>query len=446
MTLAEQSNSDLVAEIRTKSPEVRRPELTELRKQEIEERRVVLSTMPAHVTLEMTTRCNLVCAHCRRFHVQEEASNTRGVFGQDVVYDIVGSSGYMDDDVFERALDLVQDTEWVSLTGYGEPMMHPKFFDFARRLKERGHILDTISNGTLLNQKNVDKLVDIGFDLISISIDGARDETLKVIRGGAGADVLFGGLERLAKAKRARGLGRNDPPRISVNFAMGCFNIREMPELALKLVEYDAHVLYAHILEVGAGPNVLGEQLIYTNPEVREEAIRMVEETKRICAENGIATDIRAIPEAGGGDEPEGIALDSAFAALKRAVDEHEPEQRVYLPLAAIEQQRREMADKAREEPTDSTSNACTSHFAGPDNLTDQERRENERCIDFFRYALVTWSGKVLSCCFEKFGCGDLNVQSAEEVWNGPVYQKLRRGYFEDGIRWVCHGCARVLD
>ncbi len=40
----------------------------------------------------------------------------------------------------------------------------------------------------------------------------------------------------------------------------------------------------------------------------------------------------------------------------------------------------------------------------------------------------------------------DLNLHTADEVWNGPTYRKLRKGFYEDGLRWVCHGCARILE
>jgi hypothetical protein len=143
-----------------------------------------------------------------------------------------------------------------------------------------------------------------------------------------------------------------------------------------------------------------------------------------------------------------GIDLDSAFEVFEQAVRENEQPKRVYKPLAAIDNERRRLAERAKARLQTGLGNkkACGSPFAGPDRLSAHEKLENERCLDFFRYAFVTWSGKVISCCFERFGCGDLNLQTAEEVWNGPDYQKLRRGYWEDGLRWVCHGCSKILD
>jgi hypothetical protein len=113
------------------------------------------------------------------------------------------------------------------------------------------------------------------------------------------------------------------------------------------------------------------------------------------------------------------------------------------VPLDVIRKTREEAAASASSQELDAVPrNACAAAAA----LTDKQLRENQRCLDFFRYCLVTWSGKVLSCCFERFAVGDLNLQSAEQIWNGPVYRDLRRSYFEQGIGSICEGCTRVLD
>ncbi|MBN2489493.1 MAG: SPASM domain-containing protein, partial [Planctomycetes bacterium] len=78
--------------------------------------------------------------------------------------------------------------------------------------------------------------------------------------------------------------------------------------------------------------------------------------------------------------------------------------------------------------------------------LPERLVRENRRCLDFFRYAYVAWNGKVLSCCLERHAVGDLHVEDAASLWNGPVYRRLRRACFEQGIRSVCPGCSRILE
>ena len=41
---------------------------------------------------------------------------------------------------------------------------------------------------------------------------------------------------------------------------------------------------------------------------------------------------------------------------------------------------------------------------------------------------------------------GDLNLQTADEVWNGRAYRDLRRSFFEQGIGTACGSCSRILD
>ncbi len=64
-------------------------------------------------------------------------------------------------------------------------------------------------------------------------------------------------------------------------------------------------------------------------------------------------------------------------------------------------------------------------------------------CLSFFQEVYVTWDGKVLSCPFERFVLGDLASHTMDEIWNGPGYLKVRKEYFERGIKEVCPNCSK---
>ncbi len=57
-----------------------------------------------------------------------------------------------------------------SLTG-GEPLLHPKYFDFIRYIKQRGFYANSPTNGTLLTEHSVRKLQASRVDSIGLSID-----------------------------------------------------------------------------------------------------------------------------------------------------------------------------------------------------------------------------------------------------------------------------------
>jgi MoaA/NifB/PqqE/SkfB family radical SAM enzyme len=336
----------------------------------------------------------------------------------------------------------------VEMTGYGEPMLNPHFHDYARRLKRRGHRLATITNGTILTEANIQRLIDNRFDMISVSVDGVNPGTLKAVRG-VDRDVLFGNLVRLQEMKRARGRGPHDSPRLGACFVMARFNIREMADVVRALLDLGLDHFYAQNLEAITAPDLLGPHLLYTDPAVRAEAQRMVDETRGLCEARGVRVSITPIPTVKEGWEPEGVDLDSALSRLQGAAALRMPPDRRYRALQDIQAERE--APLSPDETRAARLNAVSARLparevAEPSSLSDLLLRENARCLDFFRYAYVAWNSKVLSCCLERHAVGDLNVEHAEEIWNGPVYRRLRRAFFEQGIRSVCSGCSRIKE
>ena len=91
----------------------------------------------------------------------------------------------------------------------------------------------------------------------------------------------------MKKMKDANGLGPEDAPKLGAAFVMARFNIREMPEVVRALIPLGLNHFFAQNLEACTSPEVLGPHLLYTDPVVREEAVRHVEETKGLCAAAG---------------------------------------------------------------------------------------------------------------------------------------------------------------
>jgi radical SAM protein with 4Fe4S-binding SPASM domain len=69
----------------------------------------------------------------------------------------------------------------VTLSGYGEPLLNPQFFDMVRFLKKSDIAVNTVTNGFLLDRFTLDA-IDSGIDQINISIDAATDTTYRIIR------------------------------------------------------------------------------------------------------------------------------------------------------------------------------------------------------------------------------------------------------------------------
>ena len=138
------------------------------------------------LNLELTNRCNLKCSFC---------PTGNGL--------MVRPRGHMDPEVFERALSNAGPLEFVLLFQWGEPLLHPQFAELARRARDHGARTLVTTNGTLLDRRRVDALLDAGLDRVTVSVDGDA-ETHERVRG-VSLERTMGAVERLVAERDARG-------------------------------------------------------------------------------------------------------------------------------------------------------------------------------------------------------------------------------------------------
>lgn len=138
--------------------------------------------------LELTNRCNLRCTFC-------PTGNGR----------MQRARGFMERRIFLRALAGARPLEYVLLFQWGEPLLHPEFSALARRARVAGARTFVTTNGTLLDPRRIEMLLDAGIDRITVSVDGDAT-THERVRGVPRARVLDG-LRRLRAARdRRRGV------------------------------------------------------------------------------------------------------------------------------------------------------------------------------------------------------------------------------------------------
>ena len=127
-----------------------------------------ISARPNMLYVESTNYCNLKCPMCPTTIMQREMVN-------------------MEYDVFTRVIDQVDPStcELIVMHSDGEPLMNKRFFDMVEYAKAKGLRLYTSTNATALNKKNAQRLIDSGFDVLTISLDGTTKEVYESIRIGA---------------------------------------------------------------------------------------------------------------------------------------------------------------------------------------------------------------------------------------------------------------------
>jgi len=111
----------------------------------------IFDDKPIHCSFFVTDRCNLDCAYCNE-------------------YDNSQAHPTLED--LKRRIDKVADLGVIktALVG-GEPLLHPQIDQVIRHAKSKGMATSISTNGYLLNEKMVDRLVAAGLDTVQISID-----------------------------------------------------------------------------------------------------------------------------------------------------------------------------------------------------------------------------------------------------------------------------------
>ncbi|ACB84410.1 tungsten cofactor oxidoreductase radical SAM maturase [Natranaerobius thermophilus] len=137
--------------------------------------------------LELTTRCNFDCITCIRnawFRTPDNMSN-----------DILNK-------ILAELPELAKNgLKTVHLGGFGEPMVHPRFFEVATKVKELGLELEFITNGYYLTPERVDQLIGLQADKIIVSMDAPREKEYQQIRKNSDFNLLLKNLEHIYHQK-----------------------------------------------------------------------------------------------------------------------------------------------------------------------------------------------------------------------------------------------------
>jgi MoaA/NifB/PqqE/SkfB family radical SAM enzyme len=155
----------------------------------------VPAALPTFVQIEITNICNLDCPMCVRNFIELERS-------------------HMQIERYRQVIDRLQGVKTVTLTGYGEPLLHPDILEAIRYGRQKGLEMQVTSNGLLLGKKvSAQQLVDSGLDAIAFSIESVTED------GGVGHDSLKA-LERIKELLEVRHASGSKGPLITVQSLM----------------------------------------------------------------------------------------------------------------------------------------------------------------------------------------------------------------------------------
>jgi radical SAM protein with 4Fe4S-binding SPASM domain len=190
------------------------------------------------VVWNCTRQCNLSCIHC-----YANASNQRSAEEMDT------ASGK----AFIR--DLAEFGVPVILFSGGEPLLRDDLFEMASLAREQGIRIALSTNGTLITEEIADRIRNVGFAEVGISLDGI-EPTNDRFRGNRGAyQAAIKGIRNCV----AQGL------RVSLRLTITRFNYEEIPAI-FQLVEEEGvdRVCFYHLAYSGRGNSLQGEDISHS--------------------------------------------------------------------------------------------------------------------------------------------------------------------------------------
>ncbi|HEX6882358.1 MAG TPA: radical SAM protein [Planctomycetota bacterium] len=341
---------------------------------------------PSFVSIETTRYCGLQCRMCLQFH---DGTTVAGP--------------HMPLEQFERiAEQLFPLVERWQPSVSGEPLQTQNFERMLAIAASFGVRLTMFTNGMLLNDGAIERLAP-ALDTLMVSFDGATQETFEFIRQGAVFEEVKARLRRAIQHCRAH-LPADQQPQFGLSFTMMERNIRELPAL-VRLAAEELGVDFVTCGHMSPPSPEMEPQALAHHPELAADCI---ERARAVAEELGIDLRIGEIHEIRRQDfEP---PHDAAVAARRAALAA-----RWTFPVRPLE------AGSAPE-------------LAGM-----------PWCPFLWDRTYVAIGGDVRPCCVpDSPVVGNLEQDSFEAIWNGPLYRHMRQRLVCDDPAPICRGCVHV--
>lgn len=142
--------------------------------------------VPASISFEPTTSCNLRCPEC--------PSGLRA---------FTRPTGMLENTLFnDTILQLKDKLHYLTFYFQGEPYLNPKFLDMVNFAHINGIYTATSTNAHYLKDEMAKKTVESGLDRLIISIDGTTQETYQSYRKGGKLDRVIEGTKNVIRYKK----------------------------------------------------------------------------------------------------------------------------------------------------------------------------------------------------------------------------------------------------
>jgi len=168
-----------------------------------------LPTLPKEIQLEPTIKCNLDCIMCDTVARSRKAEDTS-----------LAS--------FKTTIDQFKSLKKIHLHGIGESLLNADFPEMIKYLKSLGVYVCFNDNFTIFDKATSELLVNLQVDEIRISLDAAKTQTYKKIRGRDLLPKVIENISTLIEVKKQRSSLK---PRLKIVIVGQKDNLEELADI-----------------------------------------------------------------------------------------------------------------------------------------------------------------------------------------------------------------------
>ena len=280
------------------------------------------------VQVEITSKCVGGCEYC------PQAAQAGAWRARD-----------MEDATFARLWPLLRVASRAHLQGWGEPFLHPRFFDYAAFASKAGCQVSTTSCGLVMNEEIAGKIGASGMDAVAFSFVGT-DPVSNAPRRRAPFEKVRAGVKLLRERLGPSGKGA---PEIHVAYLLLADRMEAAALLPSLLEDLDAEMAVVSVLDYLAAPE--HRELAFA-PDDREKIAKAREILSAAAAQAELAGRAihYALPDASAAI-PGGCRENAARCVYVDAEGKISPCVYLNVPGSDGPERRRVMGDVNGEEP-----------------------------------------------------------------------------------------------
>lgn len=148
---------------------------------------------PSQIIVDITEVCNLECIHC-----------PHSEFKKSDLYAARKLSPELNKKMVDEVAKYGQGkTQYIRYTSDGEPLLHPQCYEMIEyAIRNSGVYVTLTTNGTIMNDEKIQRLLKAGVHMIDISLDAYKEETYSKIRRKGDLNVTRANVLNLIKWKK----------------------------------------------------------------------------------------------------------------------------------------------------------------------------------------------------------------------------------------------------